>query len=85
MFVCRAWPRKSKSRQGNNVLVAPGSTVDFLLASSVGGDQDLAAKAAQSYLFNFNEISIPQTLANRHVTDTNKLPTYPFPTEMMGY
>ncbi|NEP88986.1 MAG: lipoxygenase [Okeania sp. SIO2C2] len=60
------------------ILVAPGGTVDSLLASSVGGDQAMAAKAAQSYLFNFNEISFPQTLANRRVTDINKLPTYPY-------
>lgn len=60
------------------VLVAPGGSVDSLLASSVGGDQALAAKATQSYLFNFNEISFPQTLANRNVTDTTKLPTYPY-------
>ncbi|NEN89443.1 MAG: lipoxygenase [Okeania sp. SIO3H1] len=60
------------------ILVAPGGSVDSLLASSVGGDQAMAAKATQSYLFNFNEISFPQTLANRRVTDVSKLPTYPY-------
>jgi len=60
------------------VLVAPGGTVDSLLASSLVGDLALASKATQSYLFNFNEISFPQTLANRGVTDTTKLPTYPY-------
>ncbi len=60
------------------MLVAPEGTVDSLLASSIGNDQSLSAKGTQSYLLNFNEISFPQTLANRGVTDPNQLPTYPY-------
>jgi arachidonate 15-lipoxygenase len=62
----------------HTVLVAPEGTVDSLLGSSIGGDQSLTAKAAQSYLFNFNEVSFPQTLVSRGVDDTSKLPTYPY-------
>ncbi|TAE53589.1 MAG: lipoxygenase [Nostocales cyanobacterium] len=60
------------------LLVAPGGAVDSLLVSSVGADQSLAAKATQSYLFNFNDIAFPKTLENRGVTDKTKLPTYPY-------
>lgn len=60
------------------ILVAPGGTVDSLFASSIGGDQSLAVKGAQSYLFNFDRVSFPQTLVSRGVMDANKLPTYPY-------
>lgn len=59
-------------------LIAPGGGVDELLASSIGSDQTLAAKGAQSYLFNFNDIDFPNTLKNRGVDDSSKLPTYPY-------
>ncbi len=59
-------------------LVAPGGSVDSLLASSITADQALATTATQSYLFNFNEISFPQTLVSRNVNDSSKLPTYPY-------
>jgi arachidonate 15-lipoxygenase len=62
----------------HELLVAPGGTVDSLLGSTITADQSLAAKAAQSYLFNFNYISFPKTLENRGVDDTSKLPTYPY-------
>ncbi|MBE9034918.1 hypothetical protein IQ246_07210 [aff. Roholtiella sp. LEGE 12411] len=62
----------------HTILVAPENTVDSLLGSTIGGDQSVAAKATQSYLFNFNQVSFPQTLVNRGVNDTNKLPTYPY-------
>jgi arachidonate 15-lipoxygenase len=62
----------------HKILVAPENTVDSLLGSTIGGDQSLAAKAAQSYLFNFNHISFPKTLKNRGVDDTSKLPNYPY-------
>ena len=59
-------------------LVAPGGTVDSLLASSVGADQSLSAKGTQSYLFNFNDLDFPQTLVNRKVNNPDTLPTYPY-------
>lgn len=62
----------------HTLLVAPGGTVDSLLGSSIGADQSLTAQATQSYLFNFNDIAFPKTLENRGVTDTTKLPTYPY-------
>jgi arachidonate 15-lipoxygenase len=46
----------------HTLLIAPGGGVDSLLSSSIGGNQSLAAKATQSYLFNFNEVSFPQTI-----------------------
>jgi|GEM_PF-3833275 arachidonate 15-lipoxygenase len=62
----------------HTLLVAPKQTVDSLLGSSIGADQAFAAKAAQSYLFNFNQISFPEILANRGVKDTTDLPVYPY-------
>lgn len=62
----------------HSLLVAPGGSVDALLASSIGGDHLLAIKGTQSYLFNFNEIAFPQTLKSRGVSDPDKLPIYPY-------
>ncbi|MFK0730993.1 MAG: lipoxygenase family protein [Gloeotrichia echinulata GP01] len=62
----------------HKLLVAPGGTVNSLSGSTIGGAQSLAAKAAQSYLFNFNHISFPETLKNRGVDDTSNLPNYPY-------
>ncbi|BAZ30700.1 lipoxygenase [Cylindrospermum sp. NIES-4074] len=60
------------------LLVAPGGGVDELLGGSIGSGQTVAARAAQSYLFNFNDIDFPNTLKNRGVDDSSKLPTYPY-------
>ncbi|MCF2148667.1 lipoxygenase [Desmonostoc muscorum LEGE 12446] len=62
----------------HTTLIAPGGGVDELLASTIGSDQTLAANGAQSYLFNFNDIAFPDTLINRGVDDTSKLPIYPY-------
>ncbi|MBD2411790.1 hypothetical protein FACHB389_04680 [Nostoc calcicola FACHB-389] len=62
----------------HTTLIAPGGGVDELLASSIGSDQTLAASGTQSYLFNFNDIAFPDTLRNRGVDDTSKLPIYPY-------
>ena len=59
-------------------LVAPGGSVDSLLAASVGADQSLSAKATQSYLFNFNSINFPQLLVDRGVNNSQNLPIYPY-------
>lgn len=62
----------------HTTLIAPGGGVEELLASSLGSDQTLGANGAQSYLFNFNDIAFPDTLKNRGVDDTSKLPIYPY-------
>ncbi len=62
----------------HTILVAPEGTVDSLLASNIGADQSLSAKAAQSYLFNFNSIDFPQTLVDRGVDNPDTLPIYPY-------
>ena len=59
-------------------LVAPGGSVDSLLAASVGADQSLAAWGTQSYLFDFNAIQFPKTLRNRGVNNPDTLPIYPY-------
>ncbi|WP_009544663.1 lipoxygenase family protein [Crocosphaera subtropica] len=59
-------------------LVAPGGTVDSLLASSIGSDQSLSSQGTQSYLFNFNAINFPQNLVNRRVDNPHTLPIYPY-------
>ncbi|WP_293138601.1 lipoxygenase family protein [Okeania sp. SIO3I5] len=60
------------------ILVAPGGTVDSLLASTIGADTSLTGKGTQSYLFNFNAIDFPQTLVNRGVNNSDTLPVYPY-------
>lgn len=62
----------------HTLLVPPGGIVDSLLASTIGADQSLAAKGAQSYLFNFNSIDFPQTLVDRGVNNPDTLPIYPY-------
>ena len=60
------------------ILVAPGGTVDSLLASTIGADTSLTGKGTQSYLFNFNAIDFPQTLVDRGVNNSETLPVYPY-------
>ncbi|MEA5551839.1 lipoxygenase family protein [Anabaena cylindrica UHCC 0172] len=59
-------------------LVAPKGSVDKLLASDIRSDQNLSVKAAQSYLFNFNDVAFPKTLESRGVNDDSQLPIYPY-------
>ncbi|MBD2388094.1 hypothetical protein H6G32_22245 [Cylindrospermum sp. FACHB-282] len=59
-------------------LIAPEGGVDELLAGEIKSSQTVAVKAAQSYLFNFNDIDFPSTLKIRGVDDASKLPNYPY-------
>lgn len=59
-------------------LVAAKGSVDKLLASNINSDQELAVKGAQKYLFNFNEVAFPKTLASRGVNNASQLPIYPY-------
>src|SRR6185503_2652526 len=59
-------------------LIAPGGFVDKLLSGSIDQSRVLAVKGAQSYLLNVNTSTLPQTLAQRGVDDSSRLPDYPY-------
>lgn len=59
-------------------LVAPFGLVDIMFSSSNDQDRVLAVKAAQSYQLHVNTSTLPQTLAQRGVDDTSRLPDYPY-------
>jgi arachidonate 15-lipoxygenase len=59
-------------------LLASRGLVDLLLASSIDQSRVFAVKAAQSYQQNLNTSMLPQTLAQRGVDDTSRLPDYPY-------
>ena len=59
-------------------LLASRGLVDVLLASSTDQSRVFAVKAAQSYQLNINTSTLPQTVAQRGVDDTSRLPDYPY-------
>ncbi|HEY0766167.1 MAG TPA: lipoxygenase family protein [Pyrinomonadaceae bacterium] len=64
--------------EGALSLLASRGLVDLLLASSIDQSRVFAVKAAQSYQLNLNTSMLPQTLAQRGVDDTSRLPDYPY-------
>jgi len=59
-------------------LIASGGFVDKLLSGSIDQSRVLAVKGAQSYLLNVNASTLRQTLAQRGVDDSSRLPDYPY-------
>ena len=59
-------------------LVVSRGLVDRLSASSIDQARVFTAKAVQSYQLNVSFSTLPQTLAQRGVDDTNRLPDYPY-------
>jgi arachidonate 15-lipoxygenase len=59
-------------------LIVSRGLVDRLSASSIDQSRVFAVKAAQSYQLNINTSTLPQTLAQRGVDDTRRLPDYPY-------
>ena len=59
-------------------LIAPLNFVDKLLSGTIDQSRVLAVKGAQLLLLNVNTSTLPQTLAQRGVDDTSRLPDYPY-------
>jgi arachidonate 15-lipoxygenase len=62
----------------HKILIAPGGTVDKLLASTIKDDQVLAVEGAKSYLHNFNDVMFPKTLVSHGISSNAQLPDYPY-------
>ena len=59
-------------------LVQPGGTVDKVAAGTLESSLLLSVKGAQNYPFSFNDSSLPNTLKERGVENTEYLPNYPY-------
>ena len=59
-------------------LVQPGGTVDKVAAGTLESSLLLSVKGAQNYPFSFNDSSLPNTLKERGVDNTEYLPNYPY-------
>ena len=70
--------RSQSTTQPSKRLIVSRGLVDRLSASSIDQARVFAVKAVQSYQLNVNTSTLPQTLAQRGVDDTNRLPDYPY-------
>ncbi|MGL5064000.1 MAG: lipoxygenase family protein, partial [Microcoleus sp.] len=59
-------------------LLAPTGAIDSLLSATINSNCQLAIKAAQTHLANFNQVAFPQTLEKRGMNSVKQLPIYPY-------
>jgi arachidonate 15-lipoxygenase len=59
-------------------LINPGGTVDKVAAGTLKSSLKLSLKSAEGHFCSFNNASLPKTLKNRGVDDSECLPDYPY-------